>query len=500
MRDHPVALLLEKRKRPVSAQWLGAALLAGLVLSQLSEPMRFPALAVLLAVFPWLIAHRLAGLWTGLRNRGCLEELMASPTPSPQWVDGVAFETVLRLSSLAGWLTLVDGCWLAAGGFSFGWLPVVVLAQIGFGGMASYAAQLGSLRCGWSELAATALLVLAGTWHPFWALVCLMAVRRKAIAGLGPRQQSRPEQARVARDRILEFSANPIVFRERCSERQRSGLMGVAFWRHGLTTLVVTAIGLASYQALHSWFSLAGVLWTALLTFFLIQTLRAAFHTVGALVDERERGSLEALLQTTLSGRDWVLGWALVGFVPRALENLVASLLLVGVAELGSLSGERFLLCGLILMAFTLAASVAGVYASAASSFRHDACDRLGVELTSGLWLLGLFSLFVALWAPLGISLLSLGLAAAVVSRYFQKAVKMVVTEAHDETHPQLHRHLRKALAFEAPQGFKDRLRARWDEEESAELLSGNLHQKAGRDFKNRLLERLEEEGLVNES
>jgi hypothetical protein len=63
-----------------------------------------------------------------------------------------------------------------------------------------------------------------------------------------------------------------------------------------------------------------GWLFAGLLGFGLIQAVRAGARVSRALADERDRGTVDVMLLTSLGPRDFVSGWAQVGYQVRQLE------------------------------------------------------------------------------------------------------------------------------------------------------------------------------------
>src|SRR5690606_38196254 len=124
--------------------------------------------------------------------------------------------------------------------------------------------------------------------------LAVLALTARALASAGLSGQPRLQEAasrlwrRLGRGTGRGRSANAVVYRECRAEAGRTpgGLGGLLLARHGLAALVLAGLlALASAGLERAWGGLAGVLWSGLVILFLLQTMRAAYGTVGSLVD-----------------------------------------------------------------------------------------------------------------------------------------------------------------------------------------------------------------------
>lgn len=516
--DNPLVALVQWRcgRRPsVSPGWwvllLGGGALAAPLLGP--GPWRAASWLLLACVYPLSVACSQAAVWASLRQGRGLEDLLASPASPAVLVDGLARHGAITVARSGLWLGPLWVLW----GLALGQLPLAAALALALPGLAlqallawlgSYVAQAGfawsrgeddlALRhlLAWPVLAPGLALALA---HPLaalpGALLIALGARWLCLAGLSgyPRLT---EGLRRLRERLLglrqarstpesaaAFEANPIVFRESRAEARSvpGGLAGLLLWRHGTALTFLAAMILLCQAGLRgNWEGTYGLVWGLLVTLLVLQTMRAAYRTVGSVVDERQEGTLEPLVQTPLSAVEWVDGWAATGWVPRTLENLAAAVALVCLALTAGMSAERVAMCCLLLLSFTVAASYTGICVSAASASRHEALDRAGVSLAGGLWVGGLLSLLAALAGPSALvpaALLSPVLAVA----FRQRALNMVTCQGLLLAGPglglgglsravrglpraDLEARLRRSLRQEAPGGFARRLMERLEE------------------------------------
>lgn len=545
--ENPIIALLELRERrawsPPLGMWL--ALLAAVYALAVAAPDAHPAvrLTVLMlgaSAFPLFVAARGSRLLTSLRRGRCWEEVLGSRTSGSEMVDALALRAAATTMAASWWLGPAWVVWsttpwlegtplwaLVAGGLT---------AQVLGAWLASYLAQAGhswsngesdfllrhlvvwlALAPAGAVLAATVERELAGDRTGALGLaalglaaVCLLA-RQTALLGIEKYQQCRTAfklwWGRVAGGgrrwtswMPAGLQHNPVVFREtRCEARYvPGGWLGMVLWRHGLSLGLMGVMVHFALQGLsHSWRGLQSFMWLCLVVFLVLQTLRSAYRTVGALVDEREAGTLEPLLGTSISAREWVDGWAAVSFLPRSLENLAVGGLLVGVAGLADLSAWRFGACGLLLVCFTAASAYAGVSASAQAATRNQALDRIGVDLSAGLWLVGIFGLLLALQAPALVAPLAVLLGFGSLARYRHRALELMTTDQLMEEHASLSGLLRRNLRCSVPDGFAGRLWDRFEEQPARVVIRQGLRQAAPAGFRDRLFERLDQQGLV---
>ncbi|MBI3925043.1 MAG: hypothetical protein HY319_05845 [Armatimonadetes bacterium] len=486
--ENPVVNLACRRSPSGSMPvWLTAlAAAAGLWLPY-PEP-RWILAIVLAGAFPLSVACLQAAVLARLREGRGLELLMVSPTSARETVDGLAGLAVRTVVDRWPWLggfSLVLVCALGDRAHPEA-APVVLWMLLVLAGLSSYVSQCGyawsageddfRLRP-WIALALTPMAAgLAGGVHLglsarpvagallFLASgLCLAGIsRRLAIEGLErfeevcQRLQGWCPAPQGPRSGLpIPWSGNPVVFRESRSAARHgpAGLAGQLLWQHGLGFLVVVLLG----ELVRG----PEELWGALVVMMALQSVRAAYRTVGAVVDERTGGTLECLLLAPLKARQWADGWALVGAWPRAMELLAWIGFLAWTAV--ALSPWRLALCAALLVGFTVASAYAGLAVSACSRDRTEANDRIGLELCK-LWTL----------AILGLLLSCLGSAPAACLG----VVCVLATAA------EWRRGVLRYLAGDQP---------------ARQLLSSALRRRAPSGHAARVLRRLEEEGLVDQ-
>ncbi|HXE72930.1 MAG TPA: hypothetical protein VNO81_09730, partial [Candidatus Nitrosotenuis sp.] len=382
---------------------------------------------VLLVALPCYHFRADVSLLTALRRGRCLEEILCSGLGAPGIVDALAGYSVgsLLRTGLPVALVLLAGVpafpaevrGLALGAALL-WLPAVVvlfwagsyavqmmIASSRDGGETTTPLSVGLLvlvlaplvLASWLASLGPAGGVVAGVGSLLWIA---LASRRLAVWALeNPGSVERLNQkgflGRGRRNRwVRAWSDNPIVAREawRSAAAVPFGLPGLFLSRLAgvalpagwalLLTLVDPDQGETCF-----WWGLAGV---AAMVF-----LQAASRTAGAVVEEREGRTLESLMQSGLTSREFVEGWLQVGMLPT-LAQLVptAAILLASGAWLPQavvgpeaaasepmLGLATALLMVLALFLLTLAGAWVGLWVSAASPSRRQAGASL-VSLT----------------------------------------------------------------------------------------------------------------------
>lgn len=518
MGDTPLVALLatRRRRRPESTRgwWLSLGL-ASLVLALLRPPGELVGLASVLLVlaYPLAVACRNASLLGSLRQGGCLEEMLSTRTSASEWLDDLARASLSEVLASWRWLAALWLLW----GLTFWqlgpWSALLALAgplaQAAAAGAAAYVAGAGQawshgeddlgLRTMLMLLVLLPGLVLGTLSWPLGLALLLSPWRALGVAGLlwAPALRERATRAwrgwmsrRGNRWTAFPLARNAIVYRESCAEAHRvpGGLLGLLLWRHA------PVLGLA--------FVLAGthsrpLVWLGLVLLLLVQTLQSAYRTVGSLVVEREANTLESLLATPLSTREWVDGWAAVGFAPRWVELLLAGPVLVLACGSVDLGWGRGLAAVTVITLLATAAAYAGVLASARAGSRGRAHDLVGLELCARLWGAGILGLLGTLTLPASLAWLPALLAAALVGWLRRSCLERLRLVAPVELN-----WLRHCLRWAAPLGFVRRVLERLEQEKLIDppspglgpALSLGLGQKAPPGFSQRLLARLEEE------
>lgn len=187
---------------------------------------------------------------------------------------------------------------------------------------------------------------------------------------------------------VRAWSDNPIVAREmaRLSAAIPLGLLGLF-----LARLIPAAIPAQATWGLcelaPEWWSLAFWLGAALLGW--IAYMRAAARTSASLASEQEGSTLEAMVQSGLTRRDFVSGWLQVACAPIYLELAVSAALIAAIAltipealsgwsegVAGTLDLGAAALVIVALAAMPLAGAWAGLAVSAVSPNRREAGAR----------------------------------------------------------------------------------------------------------------------------
>lgn len=370
--ENPVFCLLHSRqsRKGVDKLTVGSMVLAGL-LGLGAAGLEGPAVGLgatavaLLVLFPFLRAQADAGLLVSLRNGGVLDELRQTRMTSWEMVDGTTWHTmrsVLRpglslgviLTALAFaaapnlyWQPVVVGA-------AFAWFPAAILLTWALAYFSQMLAAWTHHDRGTSTQLVGLMIVLGplvpaipiglmlasngATLAGASVLVCCcfwMASLSRLYAGIGLDSADRVHQVIEAVNRRLTvtrnqwvkaWNDNPIVIREcaRDGGRTPGGLFGAVMSTYG-AAVALAVVPFWTIPLFDLSLGTAGWIWMASYgVFYLIQPARAASRVSGAMVEEREKRTLESLAVTRLSTEEFVDGWAEVGWRPRLVECLAA--------------------------------------------------------------------------------------------------------------------------------------------------------------------------------
>ena len=357
---------------------------------------------VTLWILPLLIALVDARFLATFRAAGALEELQQTRLTASDMVDGTVAQSLrwsIQPLLKAQALFLVGALLLSRPGLdrlllvqkALMWAPIAVFLFWIFGYMAQMVAAYGDGGGSGMTSAALAPLcilplafaLLAGAFgtplqkaavYITAALAVGVVSRLLAVWAAGRGQQfaksvAAAKQAKRAGARnthLRPWSDNPIVVREcaRDAARVGGGWLGYFAERYMLALccavipvsalLFAVELGIRIPQGARSsglWLAFAGL-------YFLVHPTRTAGRISTALVEEREKGTLESLAVTPLGREEFVDGWAEVGWRPRYQENLLAVPLLF---FLGHWCGVSWALLILVSMLYFIN-SVAGAY------------------------------------------------------------------------------------------------------------------------------------------
>jgi hypothetical protein len=284
---------------------------------------------------------------------------------------------------------------------------------------------------------ATAVLVFAGAWAPWWVLsvpacleaaVLLLLLTSNALDQIPEGLMAAPELVVARRwGSWLPWNENPIVSRECARESWRLGgswITAFAYflgWGLVLVALPLGYLGMTCWSEgdWPVWVSANGafLLMAYVLVAGLIQSMRSAQRVFRALAEERDRQTLDLLVVTSLDPADFVDGWAQVGYSTRQLEMALVTLgCLFTACTWGPPLDELALIAYAGLLGLGLCAG--GAYAGLLLGFRH--CGRVKRKRHM-LFPLGLF-LWVVLSLPCLVSpwpyLLTQALVLYLVIRY----------------------------------------------------------------------------------
>lgn len=434
--ENPISALLAMREtRESFGGWtLGVFLVAaaGLalgviaLLKGLSGVFLFAGIlaALLLVLIPLFQAVGYSSLLTSLRRGRCFEEVMSTGVTPVDIADGIAVHGVGRAlqAGLPVWgLFLVMSCLFDGGWFllipaGLLWMPVLIfLASFDAYALLALSALGGGRGRGvpFQVVAGSVILAplsLLGAWaaglyflfDPSWydavpTFLCVGlslaaavgAARYAALVGLqrGETWQSRfGSWSRAVKSRRRSTSSgpsNPLAFREWARQKGRLNF--------GVLLLALPLV-------LLWWGGRGGSLpWTVVLGAFaallVLQTLRGALSTSGAVVDERESGTLAFVALTRLTPKDFLDGSAQAAWLPLALETSCALPVLAVAGLQSGLSPSLCLLLGAWLYSAPWTAVYLGLSASA-SSFQRGAAR---MHTLTWLAVLGLSALPLAL-------------------------------------------------------------------------------------------------------
>ncbi len=317
-------------------------------------------------------------LLVSLSRERCLEEILGTRTGASEVVDQVAAHgilSVLRLGLtvivpvLAGLLFLFPGHRLGIAASALVWIPAVaILVWVG-----SYVVQAAvAWTAGWGVLPAvlgygglvSSVGLLAAERGALsglpWGLVALalLALVARALARVG---LERPLRRPPARQRPALPPAKAARLRNPVAFREASRL------RHGWVGLALLALALGGGLPL-SWMALV-----------VVQPLRASLATAGALATEREARTLEPLVLSGLSPRDFLDGWAAWSALPLVVECLV----LLPVMALCGASPDLLLVLPDLLLKVGFGAWL-GLCVSAWTRARRDAWSGLFLAWVGG--------------------------------------------------------------------------------------------------------------------
>lgn len=262
---------------------------------------------------------------------------------------------------------------------------------------------------------ATALLIFASGWVPWWILgvpaslelaVVLLLFTSNALDQIPEGLMAAPELVAARRwGSWLPWNENPIVSRECARESWRLGggwITAFAYflgWGMVLLTLPLGYLGMTYWSEgdWPVWVSANGafMLMAYVLLAGLIQSMRSAQRVFRALAEERDRQTLDLLVVTSLDPVDFVDGWAQVGYSTRQLEMAVVTLgCLFTAFTWGPGLDQLALIAYAGLLGLGLCAG--GAYVGLLLGFRH--CGRVKLKRHM-LFPLGLF-LWVVLTLP----------------------------------------------------------------------------------------------------
>ncbi len=463
--DSPILLLLQRRHdRDVLGLTLmvslGICVAAGLLLGWLVKPwmgLVATALSSLLVV-PFVRAQGDSTILSQFLHGGSYDEIRTTRLTAWEMLDAITCHSMLCVLRLSPWLALVGigltwlnspPGWVRYGalGLAVAWLPAMVLASWAQAYLSQMMAVLshsswpssaalgavlacvlpGVLTAPWvlvlflhEQTASAVLLLLAGC---FWMaglarLLAGLALERGVPEGWAQKPEACPPAADGTPSNLplwpRPWSDNPIVVRECAREAGRSpaGVASVLAATLGLGVALVYLIPAVSYGLFHGRLLASPLYWYVVLGFlFLLQPTRAASRITGAIAEERDKRTLEALAVTPLGREDFITGWIQIGCFPRLLELAVAA---PGLLILGSKAGVPvdLIALGLFLTAVNVwAGAMIGLALGLWATSRRHAIGDMAVfvyvlfgatvtlALTNGtVWLAALGVLGLALW------------------------------------------------------------------------------------------------------
>ncbi|MEW6277200.1 MAG: hypothetical protein AB1758_01155 [Candidatus Eremiobacterota bacterium] len=390
MKSDAIAVLLDTaaRRRHRSflllVFFLTAVILGSASLSTSSPGAGLWLAGLLLLLYPALLAFQDAAAVGTLRHGRGLEEVLNTLTTPLEWIDSTAAHTVRSVERPAGWLSLLvaEGvlAYQVCGPGGVNWhlflLPAgFYLACLATASVSAYfflmCATCDSQGTYWFEVQPvlwalllglsgfTSALAFLSSPYPGLALLGLtvyflgrlnryLAVRGVECSPIDFQEHETAVAAARPRNRFVRpFNQNPIVVREfsRLARRVEGGWIGFAMQQHGLLLmglpllwffcfLPMSATGVTADAA---WQALALSLWLALPLLALLQPVMAAASVSSAMVEERERRTLESLALTQVTAEEFLDGWAALGWHRQTLEFLVLlALTLVCIPVLGT--------------------------------------------------------------------------------------------------------------------------------------------------------------------
>lgn len=380
--DSPILLLLQRRHdRDVLGLTLlvslGICAAAGLFLGWLVKPWMGLVAAALssLLVVPFVRAQGDSTILAQFLHGGSYDEIRTTRLTAWEMLDAITCHSMLCVLRLSPWLALIGigltwlnspPGWVRYGalGLAVAWLPAMVLASWAQAYLSQMMAVLShSSWPGSVALGAVLACVLPGVLTAPWVLVLFlnektasavlllvagcfwMAGLARLLAGLalerGVPEAWSQRQAQPSSQPLWPrpWSENPIVVRECAREAGRSpeGVASVLAGTLGLGVALVYLIPAVSYGFFQGRLLASPLYWYIVLGFlFLLQPTRAASRITGAIAEERDKRTLEALAVTPLGREEFITGWIQIGCFPRLLELAVAA---PGLLILGSGAG-----------------------------------------------------------------------------------------------------------------------------------------------------------------
>lgn len=379
-----------------------------------------------LFLMPFLVAMVDSGFLGTFRAGGALDELRQTRMDNWSMVDGTVEQTlrwsigpVLKITAVLSLLALAvtrPGLDRMLGlQKAFLWAPVAILLFW----ICGYLTQLMSsfsLDGGGTGMGAT----VAICFSPFLLVVlwwvsplrtadplqhCLLMVCGVLAAGTLARIFSALAVARVehfersvakvkkifgTRNRNFKpWNDNPIVMREcaRDAGRIPGGRLGYLADRYSLalSLAVVPTFMALGFLSVQQGNTLPPAAWLVVVSvYFLVHPTRAAARISTALVEERERRTLESLAVTPMGREDFVDGWAQVGWVPRQQENLLAIPFFIWLGTLCQVHWACLLLVPAVLAINCVMGSYLGFALGTWAPSRRESSGDFGVFVAFG--------------------------------------------------------------------------------------------------------------------
>ncbi len=435
--DNAMVMLLEARsgRRGADRFLLASAILAlvaGVGMGVLLDPLTGVGVAsvCLLLLFPFFRTQADASALVSFRNGGGLEDLRQTRLTPLEIVDGTAYHCLTNMVRPAQWLTVILVALVVAFAPNPASLTIAVSAAVAFFPAIilvvwaqAYFAQMMSA---WThnneatgiQFTAVAVVLLPvvsvfplglahlsrgsavlGVMVFIFSCIWVATISRLgATMGLAEGDQVQRAITKVRKEfltrneAIQPWNDNPIVMREcaRDSGQVPGGQMGA--WVH-YNALALVAAALPTGVALvmiggdspraetfvhpYGWYSL-------MVVFFVAQAARAAARISLAMTEEREKRTLESLAVTPMSIKEFVDGWAEVGWWRRVGESGRAAVCL---AVLGWLCGvpTSIIFCLLpLLLLNPIVGAYLGFAVGVMAPNRQESGGDVAVFLTSG--------------------------------------------------------------------------------------------------------------------